>query len=288
MADPALIPWLDAAWDDHADHPQRVLAQLEQAAPELPDHAEGARAVRLAEHLWLAHLHDTAGLHRFLERLPAREALRPAVQAALWAIDMIDARPAPMLPDALRWRSLHNVASALIALGRTAEARELLMDDEAAATASEDPAARRAYAASANNVAQDLRLGPRGDTARDTLMIDAAQLARRAWERAGTWLHIERAEYELARCHAALGHGLQALAHAHACLRGCEAGQADAMEHFFAHEALAHAHRACGDAGSAEDEVERMRALMQEISDPGLRALAQKSLGSLGSLEASA
>lgn len=286
MAEPSPIPWLQAAWDEHADDPQRVIAQLQDAAPALPDSADGASAVRLAEHLWLAHLHDTAGLHRFLERLPPGEALRPAVQAALWSIDVIEARPAPMLPDALRWRSLHPVASALVALGRTAEARELLMDEEAAAAASEDPAARRAYAASANNVAQDLRLCPRGDAARDALMIETAELARRAWERAGTWLHVERAEYELAMCHASLGHGLQALAHAHACLRGCDDGQADAVEHFFAHEALAHAHRACGEPGPVDGELARMRALLGEISDAGLRALAQKSLEALAAARA--
>ena len=43
-------------------------------------------------------------------------------------------------------------------------------------------------------VAQGLSAGPRGDAARDQLMLTAAHLSQRAWAHAGTWLHQQRAE----------------------------------------------------------------------------------------------
>src|SRR5258706_252637 len=70
----------------------------------------------------------------------------------------------------------------------------------------------------------------------DTLMMDAALTSRSAWSKAGTWLTVERADYMLARCAAALGEGVQAVAHALSCLAICEANDAEPVELFFAHE----------------------------------------------------
>jgi hypothetical protein len=117
------------------------------------------------------------------------------------------------------------------------------------------------------------------------LMLAAAEASRRLWGRAGSWVHAERAEYRLARCHAALGHGVLALAHARACLAGIEAHagdpQADALERLFAHEALAWASRAAGDAAGEAAERERMAALLPQVEDAGLREWAAEALHAL-------
>ena len=273
--------WLDQAWQTHADAPERVTAALASLAASLPDDEDGAATVRLAEHVWLAHRHDARGLHDLLERVPAGDALLPAVQGALWAIALVEARPAPMLAEAVRWRSLTSAVLALVGLGRLDEARSLLMGEEPAAAGCADMAARRAYAAAANNVALDLRLGPRGDAVRDALMIDAATLARRAWEQAGTWQHVERADYQLAMCHAVLGQGPQALAHAHECLRRCEDAGADAVERFFAHEALARAYRACGESAAAHQAIAHMQQRLGEIADADTKAWCAQTLAEL-------
>ncbi|MBX3637187.1 MAG: hypothetical protein KF683_17600 [Rubrivivax sp.] len=271
--------WLNGAWDRHAETPRAVADELQQRAATLPDDGDGAMAVRLAEHVLLAHLDDAPTLQRVLEALPHGATLDAAAARARWALGVLggDAE-VPPLPDAARWGALQNVVLALLQRGQVAAARECLLAEEGTAAASEDAAARRAYAATANNVAVDLRLGPRGDAARDALMLDAAALARRAWERAGTWMHVERADYQLAMCHAVLGQGGPARAAAQACLAACEREGADAAERFFAHECNVHAERAAGDTAAAAAHRERMAALLEQVEDAGLRSWCAETL----------
>jgi hypothetical protein len=119
-------------------------------------------------------------------------------------------------------------------------------------------------------------------------MLEAAATARRAWARAGGWREVERADYRLALCHAAADQGAEAVAHARRCLAGVEAGDpatgtvADAVEHFFAHEALVRAYRAAGDAVAAAVSVQRMHALLPAIAKAdGLRDWCAQALADL-------
>lgn len=277
--------FLDEAHEMHARQPRAVADALLARAATLPTDETGAEAIRLAEHVMLAHLADAGALRRFLRALPAHSddaAWSEAQAGAQWALaSLADEATAAALPDAPRWRALQNVVLALANSGRVAEASARLSREAPAAMAHADAPACRACAACANNVALELREGPRGDTARDALMLEAAALARRAWAAAGTWLHVERADYQLARCHAALGHGEEALAFAQACLDVCVRNGADAGERFFAHEALWHAHRAAGDAAGATIDRQRMHALLDEISDAEMRDWCATTLAAL-------
>lgn len=274
----SLRAWLDTAWDRHDREPQELSIDLAQRAAELPDDDEGAEAVRLARHVMLGHLADAASLQAFLAALPKGRALDPMRERALWALAALEGRPGPSLSDDVRLALLADVAQAEIVLGRLASARGRLVGLEHSVTVNPDEGVRRAYAITCNNLALAMRTGPRGDAERDRLMIELAQLARRAWERAGTWMHVERADYQLAMCHAAIGEGRQAQQHAQACLASCEAEGADAYERFFAHEALVHAHRAAGDAHAARQQRERMAALLEQVSDADQRAFCQATL----------
>jgi hypothetical protein len=270
--------WLDDAWYRHDREPQPVLDGLFERAPALPDDGDGAEALFLAEHVALAHMADGAALERLLPRLPAHAALARGLKRSRWELDTLAGRPAPDLPDALRWQALGNVVLALALGGRVAEARVALFAPEAAALASEDGDARRAFASSANNVAGGLRGQARRDAARDVLMIEAAVLSRRAWALAGTWMNVERADYQLAMCHAVIGEGDAAVRHGMACLARCEAEGADAYERFFAHECLVQAHRAAGDAAQAARHRELMVALLAEVGDAANRAYCEQTL----------
>lgn len=286
-----LSAWLALAQDQHADAPQAVADGLRQRAPTLPDDDDGAQALRLAEHLWLAHLADPAGLAALLVRLPAAVGLAdgpvaPALARIHWALALLAGGPLPALGDAQRWRALQNVVLALARQGHADRAERLLLADEAAAALHGSSEAGRAYAATANNVAQDLSIGAGSDAGRDRLMLVAAALSLRAWSVAGTWLHHERAEYRLALCHAALGQGDAALTHARRCLAACEAGDgrqaADALEHFFAHEALARACRAAGDGPGRQAAVDGLHALLPAIDEAdGLRTWCAQVLHDL-------
>lgn len=273
-----LRAWLDAAWDHHDREPRELSIDLARRAAELPDDDEGAEAVRLARHVMLGHLADAAGLQSFLAALPSGRALDPMRERALWALATLEGRPGPELSDDVRHALLADVALAEIGLGRLASARDRIVGLEHSVAANADEVVRRAYATTCNNLALALRSGARGDAARDGLMIELAELARRAWERAGNWMHVERADYQLAMCHAVIGQGRQALHHAQSCLARCEAEGADAYERFFAHEALLHAHRAAADADSARQQRDRMAVLLEHVSDADQRAFCGATL----------
>ena len=289
---PGLRTWLDQLLQQHDTQPAAVAAALAQRAPALPADAEGAEALRLAEHVLLAHLADVPGLQAFVDALPAplgdAPATAPSLQRLRWALATLTGQPGPALPDAPRWRALQNVVLAMAATGRSSEAAALMLADEPTALAQGQSDAGKACAAAANNVASHLQTGPRGDAARDALMLQAAALARRAWASAGGWMQVERADYRLALCHAVLGQGAEALAHARQCLAACVAGgeaageAADAVEHFFAHEALVRAHHAAGDAQAAAAATQRMHTLLADIPEAdGLRAWCADVLADL-------
>lgn len=277
-----LRAFMDRAYNEHSDAPRAFADALAARAGALAADAEGAEAIRLAEHLMLGHLADPRALQAFIEALPAglpqAELVAPSVQRAVWALAAVRGEPEPVLPALRRWASLQNAVLALSQLGHSARAQALLLRDEAEALAHEEAPARRNFAISANNTAQHLRLGARGDAARDALMVSAAGLSRRAWEKAGNWMNVERAEYELAMCHAVLGQGATAVQHGALCLQICEAEQADAVEHFFAHEALVHAHRAAGQADQGRHHRAQMVAWLPQVSDAEMRAWCAKTL----------
>ena len=273
--------WLDEAWDRHDRSARGLTDELTERASTLLDDDEGAEAVRLACHVMLGHLADLQALRGFLARLPRGQKLDQMRTGAEWAIDALAGQAPSLLPDALRWGPLADVIAAEIELGRLSDGRARLIAAEAAATGHENVAVRKAFAATCNNLALTLRIGRRGDAARDALMIDIAELSKRAWAQAGNWMNIERADYQLAMCYAVIGQDEPALHHAHECLRVCEAEGADASERFFAHEALTYAYLTAGDAASATDQRARMAVLLQEITEEELRAFCQQTLDSI-------
>jgi hypothetical protein len=272
----ALRAWLDAAWDRHDRAPGEVLAGLRERAPTLPDDDDGAEALALAEHVALGHLGDAEGLAALLPLLPPHAGLDSGRERAAWALAAIDGRTHEA-PLALRCRALDGAVLALAHRGQVAQARALLLAPEAEALASDDAAVRRAFAASANNVAGGLR-GAAREQARDALMLEAAALARRAWERAGSWLHVERADWQLAMCHASAGDAAGAIRHGKSCLARCVAEGADAYERFFAHQCLAEAYGCSGDAAAVAAQRDQMVALLAEVQDPALRAYCESTL----------
>ncbi|BAL97973.1 hypothetical protein [Rubrivivax gelatinosus] len=273
----ALRDWLEVAWNRHDTAPYELTLELVARASTLPDDDDGADAVRLARHTALGHLGRTDLLHTFVAALPAGAKLDAARSRAQWALAQVEGRQAEPLPEVAAWALLGDVVQAELRRGRHDAPRVRLLPLETRAANHPDPAARQAYAATAHNVAQALRLGPR-EPALDALMIEMAELERRAWERAGTWMHVERADYHLALCHAALGHGAQAQAHAAACIAACEAHGAEASERFFAHECAVHAAHAAGDREELARHREAMLALLAEVQDAEMRAFCEKTL----------
>ncbi|MCO5977585.1 hypothetical protein [Ideonella oryzae] len=282
--DDTLTAWLAQAWDSHDQDPAALADALQARAPRLPDGADGAELVRLARHVMLAHLADGDRLQAFIHALPDHAGLQQARARAGWALATWQERtPALALADEVAWSLLGDVLQARCRVGRASEVLALLTAREAQACDHPVPAARRAFAANCNNTAQALRLGPRGDAQGDAAMIALAQLARRAWQAAGGWLEVERADYQLALCHAAAGQGEPALRHAQACLDACASQGADAMERFFAHECAVHAARSAGRPAEQLAHRQAMQALLSQIDEPSTQAWCAEVLAGLPS-----
>lgn len=287
-----LAAHIAAAWEQHGEQAPRVAQQLMALAPRLTSDAAAADAIGLAEHVWLSHLNAAEGLRQFLDALAlteqAAEPARLALRRAQWVLGRLAGQAEaalPTLPQAARWRALQNLWTPRALAGHSAEVQAELAQAVAQALASDDLAAVRGLAATCNNLATDLRCGPRGQPALDGLMLALAVHARSLWGKAGTWLQAERAEYQLARCHAVLGLGAAAVHHAQAGLTLIDAHaddpQADALERCFAHEALAWAHLAAGGAAAAAQQLARMAEHFAAIADEDARAWARPALQAL-------
>lgn len=291
MSTEPLKDFVARGWNEHPKRARELATELSGMAASLPADADGAAAIGLAEHVWLSHLHDAPGFEAFVGRLPPalHEAAdtAPMLQRARWLLATLAGAEAPRPPDAARWRAMQNLWSMWVARGRAADALASLEAEHPAALAHPEAAARKALAAATYGITVELREGPRGHATLDALMIAAARASRELWATAGGWLQVERGDYELARCHALLGEGAAALAHARACLALIEqhAGDpaADAFETFFAHEALAWAQRAAGDAAAEAAEIARMQQLMGEVGDESLQPWCREALAALQS-----
>lgn len=260
----------------HPEQPTEAAALLREGAGVLEDGDAAQRDawLRAAEHILLGHLADGEGLAALLPPDAARA--RAAIALATGrSPDWQDLAP----PD--RIRAHYNAALARTRSRDFAGQGALLQAAQALAQAHGDDAeAQQAWAAVANNVAADLRYYFKpGDGEASAAMLEAAQLARVAWQRAGGWLQIERADWQLAMCAAAAGEGVLALQAARAGLQACEANAADDYEYCFAYQALGLAALVAGDLLEARRSRElmagRVALVHADFRDYAERCLAE-------------
>lgn len=254
--------FLDQAWTDHATDTPAVATRLaEQALAYVTDAARVVPMAHLAHHVFGEHLGQWAAGLAFLDRLvtlpvvqgdAAQAVLR--FQAALkLSAGLADTRAG--LDSSARIR-VTALAAANLALHDAARSHALLEEAVAAAEAAglpdRDPAHRNLSVAG-NGIAGSLEEKTPRSADETRLMLRAAQVARRFWAMAGTWLEIERAEYRLARSWHQAGDLPQARQHAQNCLEIVRANGNVPLEAFFGWEALGLVERAAGNgAGHAQ------------------------------------
>lgn len=284
--------FMTQAWDQHADDPDGVARRIVgEGLPALQQADQVTRLAHLAHHVLGEHLGRWAeglALQHTLAALPtctgdAAAAVRRYI--ASLALAGGDAAALAGLAGAPRARVLALAAGSLgthDALRAGSLLREAVAVVDAAAPADDDPALR-ALAITGNNLACTLEeLAPRSDEQRETMIL-AAQVARRFWARAGTWLEIERAEYRLAMSWLQAGDPARAREHALLCLTIVEDRQAPALERFFGWEALATVDRARGDAAGHTLAVGQMREAFDGL-DEADRAWCQASLDKVATM----
>lgn len=286
----AIASFIERAWNDHVSDLPAVMARFGEGfalLEEAPTELNGF--LQLAEHLHIVHHGDAAGMQAVLDRTASLLAAQPeavtTVDKARLSMQLLreESTAGVTLPLPATIRAHGSAVCGFASRGETAKARRLLQATASLARDA-DAAARsdatRAWAASCNNLATLLLDIPRSKEA-DALMLEAAASARSAWGEVGTWLNVERADYVVSICHAAVGDGAKATEHAQSCAAICEANAADAFERFFAHEAMAKALLAQGHQDAAQGEARRMEALLADIVDDGNRAYARSVLASL-------
>lgn len=249
-----LDDFVEQAWNDHATDAAAVAARLPQGLSLAHDDDGVMRLAALAHHVLGEHLGRWADGLAFLGQLAERgvhgaggaaSIARCVASLRLCAGGDVEIPPAMSASDQCRVAAM--AASGLAAFD-AARASDLLHDAVARAQPlpDADPGVR-ALAANGNGIAGTLQeLAPLGPAQRE-LMIRAAEVARASWQRAGSWLEVERAEYRLALCWLAAGDAAQALQHARRCDAIVRANGALPLEVFFAAEALCLPLRALGD-----------------------------------------
>ena len=252
-----LDAFLEQAWTDHADDAAAVAARLPEGLSLVQDGDGAMSLASLAHHVFGEHLgrwHD--GL-AFLEQLAERNLPGASSAASLARCraslslsgGLADERAPMNASDRCRVTAM---AAGNLAARDPGRASALLTEAQAlAAGLSDDDPGVRVLAANANNIAATLNDRAPLEPAPRDLMLRAAQASRTQWERAGTWLEVERAEYRLALCHLAAEDPAQALRHAELCESLVRENGSVPLEVFFAAEARCLSARALGDAAAA-------------------------------------
>ena len=141
-------------------------------------------------------------------------------------------------------------------------------------------AMHRALAVSGHNLAAAFEENARLTRDEAKLMLMASQASRVHWERAGTWLQVERAEYQLATTHLTAGDVAQGEFHARECGRIMAENDAPALERFFACEALGRVMRAAKNDAAYRIACGQARAAFEGL-EAGDKAWCEASLDKL-------
>jgi hypothetical protein len=268
---------LAQAWNDHADDPHAVAMRWPELRSLVTDEPQIERLAALMHHVHGGHLGEwqagTAALQSlrplgtFREDGDSGRSLRRLLASLELCAGTSTAADALAPSDRIRVGAMaaenlisHDIARADALL------RQALELAERSALPDGDPT-HRTLAAATNGIACTLEEKKDRSPDERALMIVAAQAARHHWERAGTWLNVERAEYRLAMTWLHAGDLAQARAHAQACLATVAANDAPALERFFGWEALGLVERAAGNGVEHARALGMARGAFAELSE---------------------
>ncbi len=238
--------FINQAWNDHAKESAVVAARLNESLTLVQNHSNILALGHLATHVFGDHLGQWESGIQFLSKLDRLPSNNEESKAALFR-NTESLKLAANLPcDRSLWtesdsiRILASASAALAGQNRIEKASDYFQQALNAAVnlAPLDPA-NRALAVTGNNLACSLEEREERTHLETDLMILAAKTARKYWELAGTWIHVERAEFRLAHTYLKAGNKNQALHHASECFRICEENKAEADEMKYAHEVVA-------------------------------------------------
>ena len=262
------------AWNDHAEDARGVAARLPALQPLVTAEAQLERLIAITHHVHGEHLGEWAAGATALNALRALPVYRDesgagqALRRSLASLALCGGATPPEMSASDRIR-VHAMAASNLAAHDAERASQTLQQALALAECSglpdTDPM-HRAIAVAGHNLACTLEEKAGRSADERALMILAARASRHHWERAGTWLEVERAEYRLAMSWLQAGDFVEARAHAQSCLDIVDANAGAALERFFGWEALGVVARAAGHRAEHAQAVERARAAFAELA----------------------
>ena len=271
----AFDQFLQQAWADHAEQSEAVALRLRTSTP-APQSAEQLAALaRFVVHLCGEHLGAFDDGRWRLDALTGHPRVDASVQSTLRvgiaSLTLAETGAADRSSFTLEEQIRCEAAAAAISLGRHQTERALALLRTARGRLSALPdagaAVHRPLGIACHNMAWVLHDRGSARSAEETAtMLELAAGSKMHWAKAGTWLEVERSDYDLARCNLAAGLLDPALHFAALCLAGCTQNDAPPYEVFFAHEALALVQHARGDLADCARSVAAATAAFAELA----------------------
>ncbi len=116
-------------------------------------------------------------------------------------------------------------------------------------------------------------------------MLAATFAQRHLWEKVGTPLNVERADWQISRVYAVLGKGSESLHFAKNCLVKVEENGIGDFDLPFAHEAMARAYALLSDKENCQRHYELGIKALDGVKDEGDKDYALSELNSIQGLD---
>ncbi len=263
--------YIDASWAQHDKNADELLKNYDQGFNLVETEAEVLALARLIHHVATEHnfKFDEAKVH--LEKLKAHpmassESVMPTLERNILTMNFLKDPTLNIesITDSNRAMIYIVAAASLLFQKKFAEVDRFI--DHAVAAAEDLPdtdPAHRILAMSNNNMAAELSEKTDLEDSQKKLMIRTAQNSRKFWEKAGTWLNVERSEYGLSKYYLKLDEIENSKNHADQCLQICEREKAKPLEFFFAHERLAFICKAKKDPAGFKNHLNQMKLFFE-------------------------
>lgn len=267
--------YLNKSWSEHAKNPQAVADQFESQFKFLTSPEDIVPFAQLISHVFIEHLVNWAQGKQVLTQLrnlPLSEEpiTQNALRRSVATMDYLLGEQQDISPYSAsdQVRILAASASGFAAAQRILDARRTLQEAVSIASKKldENDPAYKPLAMAGNNLASQLEEKENRDSEETALMLFAAELARKFWELAATWIEVERAEYRLAQSHLSAGNIETAMQHAKLCLEICQRNSADAMELFFATECFAKIYLKQNKKAEFAEAIQQMESYLAQLS----------------------
>lgn len=263
--------YLNQAWDLHQKLPEKVAVGLSDGLKLARSASDVTGLAHLATHVYAEHLGQYQKGLVFLAELKEQNFNDESSKAALNRFESVlkvceDSHyDLSGLSDSDRCRVLALAASAHVGTNNILQA--VVFFEQAEALSAQLPktdAAVRSMAVTGNNLACALEEKTNLSENEKKLMLKAAHTGLNNWKIAGTWLEAERAEYRLSQSYFRIRDLISSIKHANQCLTICEENKAEALEFFFAYEALSKIELEMGQPLRSLEKMKHYFSLLNE------------------------